>query len=198
MPNIIKNKNIFYLCVYCGASDNCNPIYSDAAVELGQLIGTQKLGLVYGGGRLGLMGLVANATLSHGGRVVGFIPQHLDGREGAHTGLSELYVVDTMHTRKMNMANYADMFVVMPGGFGTLDEFFEIFTWKQLNLHNKPIVLVNINGYWDTLLALIHHIIDEKFAKEDHRHIFQCVNSVEELIKCVNNYQAQDSKAQIR
>jgi uncharacterized protein (TIGR00730 family) len=176
-----------YLCVYCGASDRVNPVYRQSAVDLGRLIGQNKLGLVYGGGRLGLMGLVADSVLYHGGRAVGFIPEVLSEREGAHYGLTELHIVDSMHTRKKQMFERADIFVILPGGFGTLDEFFEIFTWRQLNLHQKPIVIVNIDGYWDSLIALIHRIIDEHFAKPEHRFIVNVVNSVEGVIDLIQN-----------
>ena len=171
-----------YLCVYCGASERADPIYRQSAIDMGKLIGENELGLVYGGGRLGLMGLVADAVLHHGGRAVGFIPEHLDDREGAHHGLTELHIVDTMHTRKMRMSELADMFVILPGGFGTLDEMFEILTWKQLNLHQKPIVVVNINGYWDPLVGLINRVVDSHFAKDEHRHFVKIVTRVEDVI----------------
>lgn len=171
-----------YLCVYCGASERVDPIYRQSAIDMGKLIGENELGLVYGGGRLGLMGLVADAVLHHGGRAVGFIPEHLDDREGAHHGLTELHIVDTMHTRKMRMSELADMFVILPGGFGTLDEMFEILTWKQLNLHQKPIVVVNINGYWDPLVGLIHKVVDSHFAKDEHRYFVKIVTRVEDVI----------------
>jgi hypothetical protein len=182
MTDIKKIQAMHFICVYCGASERADPIYRQSAIEMGRLIGENTLGLVYGGGRLGLMGLVADAVMNHGGKVVGFIPEHLDSREGAHRGLTELHIVDSMHTRKMNMARYADMFVVLPGGFGTLDELFEIITWRQLNLHNKPIVVVNINGYWDHLKTLFNTVIDEAFAHEEHRQIVQFVDSAEGAI----------------
>ncbi len=171
-----------YLCVYCGASERADPMYRQAAIDMGRVIGENKLGLVYGGGRLGLMGLVADAVLHHGGRAIGFIPEHLNDREGAHLGLTELHIVDTMHTRKKNMSEHADMFVVLPGGFGTLDEMFEIITWHQLKLHNKPIVLVNINHYWDPLVQLINTVVDKKFAHSEHRFIVKVVNNVNDVL----------------
>ena len=181
-----------YLCVYCGASERADPIYRQAAIDMGRLIGEHSLGLVYGGGRLGLMGLVADAVLNHGGRAIGFIPEHLDDREGAHHGLTELHIVDTMHTRKMRMSEHADMFVILPGGFGTLDEMFEIITWKQLNLHKKPIVIVNINGYWDPLVALIHKVVDSHFAHEEHRHYVKVVTCVDDVMVVAKQLKASE------
>lgn len=183
MSVILQRKQVGqFLCVYCGASERCDPIFRDAAVALGKAIGQNGFGLVYGGGRMGLMGLVATSTLEHGGKVIGFIPEHLDEREGAHPDLTELYIVDSMHTRKMNMATHADMFCVLPGGFGTLDELFEIITWRQLNLHQKPICVLNLNGYWDPLKHIINKVVDEKFAQDAHRHIVNFVESVDDAI----------------
>jgi uncharacterized protein (TIGR00730 family) len=171
-----------YLCVYCGASERADPIYRQAAIDMGRLIGQNQLGLVYGGGRMGLMGLVADAALENGGRVIGFTTEHLNDREGAHHGLTELHIVDTMHTRKMNMSEQADMFVILPGGFGTLDEMFEILTWKQLNFHSKPIVVVNINQYWDPLVDLYNKVFDSHFALDEHRGYIKVVSSVDEVM----------------
>lgn len=178
-----------FLCVYCGASERSDAVYQQSAVDMGKLIGKYQLGLVYGGGRMGLMGLIADAVLENGGRAVGFIPEHLDEREGAHHGLTELHIVDSMHTRKLRMSERADMFVILPGGFGTLDEMFEILTWKQLNIHKKPIVIVNINGYWDPLKILIDKVVDSQFAREEHRHFIKIVNSVDEVIAIANEFE---------
>jgi uncharacterized protein (TIGR00730 family) len=156
------------LCVYCGASEKSDDIYRQAAINLGTLIGKNKHGLVYGGGRLGLMGLVANSVLENGGKVIGFTTQLLDEREGAHPGLTELHIVDSMHTRKLKMSELADAFLILPGGFGTLDELFEIITWRQLNIHKKPIIILNINGYWGPLVNLMQQIIKEHFAHPEH------------------------------
>ncbi len=175
-----------FLCVYCGASQEAAPIYKNAAIELGALIGKNGYGLVYGGGRLGLMGLVADAAIDNGGVAVGYTTEHLDEREGAHPNLSELYVVDTMHTRKMRMSQKGDMFVILPGGFGTLDELFEIITWRQINLHHKPIVVVNVDGYWDPLKNLMDEIIDRKFAKQEHRTLVKFVSTPQEVIDYAN------------
>jgi uncharacterized protein (TIGR00730 family) len=167
------------VCVYCGASGSVDQVYKDAAAELGTTIGENGYGLVYGGGRLGLMGIVADHVIKAGGKATGFIPEHLDEREGAHSGLNELHIVDNMHTRKMRMSDMADVFVIAPGGYGTLDEFFEILTWRQLNLHQKPIVILNINNYWGSLIKLLHSVIDQGFAKQEHRQYVTVLDRVD-------------------
>jgi uncharacterized protein (TIGR00730 family) len=141
------------ICVFCGSSSGTDAIYSTAALELGRLIGTSRSTLVYGGGNVGLMGIVADATLAAGGEVVGVIPDFLLRREVAHHGITRLEVVESMHERKKRMADLSDAFVAMPGGWGTLDELAEILTWKQLGLIDSPIGLLNINAYFDHLLA---------------------------------------------
>lgn len=177
-------KNV---CVYCGASERADEVYKNAAIELGRLIGKNNLGLVYGGGRLGLMGIVASAVLENGGKVIGFTTEHLDEREGAHPGLTELHIVDTMHTRKFKMSELGDAFVILPGGFGTLDELFEIITWRQLNFHQKPIIILNINGYWEPLVSLIKQVIEYKFARPEHREFITVVNTVDEVLDFVKD-----------
>lgn len=167
------------ICVYCGASGRVADSYKTAARWLGLEIGHRGLGLVYGGGRVGLMGIVADAALDAGAPVVGIIPEHIQNLEIEHTGLTELHVVDSMHTRKRMMVERSDAFVVLPGGFGTLDETFEILTWKQLRLHDKPIVLVNMDGYWDPLLGLVEKLIHEGFARPEHRSLLRVVDTVE-------------------
>ena len=183
------------VCVYCG-HNNGEAIYQQAAQRLGKILATEGLELVYGGGKLGLMGIIADGVVDNGGRAVGFIPHHLDEFEGAHNGIQELHLVDSMHTRKMSMAERADAFVVLPGGFGTLDELFEIITWRQINLHDKPIIVVNVNNYWAKLLDLINHVIDHKFALPEHRHIVQFVASVEDVVPALRS--AHDPKVEFR
>ncbi len=177
-------KNV---CVYCGASEQLDEVYKNAAIELGRLIGKNSLGLVYGGGRLGLMGIVASAVLENGGEVIGFTTEHLDEREGAHSGLTELHIVDSMHTRKLKMSESGDVFVILPGGFGTLDELFEIITWRQLNLHQKPIIILNINGYWDPLVSLIKQVIQHKFARPEHEKLITVLNTVDEVLEFIKD-----------
>jgi len=152
------------LCVYCGSADAVDQRYRDAAGELGSRMAAGGIELVYGGGRNGLMGLIADAVLAGGGRVTGVIPVHLQQREVAHTGVSELIVVADMHQRKRVMAERADAFAVLPGGVGTLDETIEILSWRQLRLHDKPIFIVDVGGYWRPLAALLEHIAAANFA----------------------------------
>lgn len=157
-------EKIERLCVYCGSSDGADLRYGEAASELGAGLAARGIELVYGGGRNGLMGRVADAVMAGGGRVTGIIPVHLEHREVAHLGLSELVVVPDMHQRKRVMAERADAFAVLPGGVGTLDETIEILSWRQLGLHEKPIFIVDIGGYWSPLAALFEHIVASRFA----------------------------------
>ncbi|HXO01866.1 MAG TPA: TIGR00730 family Rossman fold protein [Stellaceae bacterium] len=152
------------LCVYCGSASGTDPRYREAASELGAGLAARGIQLIYGGGRNGLMGSVADAVLAGGGRVTGIIPVHLQHREVAHSGLSELIVVADMHQRKRVMAERADAFAVLPGGVGTLDEAVEILSWRQLGLHEKPLVIINIADYWSPLAVLFEHIVTSRFA----------------------------------
>jgi len=177
------------VCVYCGSSNRIDPKFLDAATELGRLMGEAGLKLIYGGGRVGLMGRVADGVLATGGNVVGIIPRHLHDREVAHPGVSELLVVDTMHERKQLMAEQADAFVVLPGGYGTLDEMFEIITWRQLGLHDKPLVLADLFGYWAPLAQLLDTIIDTGFAQPECRQLYRTVTSVAEILPALGEAQ---------
>lgn len=170
------------LCVFCGASAGSDPSHRAAAVRMGEILGRQGIQLVYGGGHIGMMGAVAESALAGGSRVVGIIPEHLTRTEKAFTEASQLIVVDSMHTRKRRMFDMADAFCVLPGGMGTMDEFFEILTWKQLRLHNKPIVVVNNAGYWDPLLRLADTIIASQFANRATARLFNAVDSVDEVL----------------
>ncbi len=169
------------ICVYCGSSGRVSERYRASAMRLGTLIAERGLELIYGGGRVGLMGLVADAALTAGGRVVGIIPDHIQALEVEHTGLTDLIVVDSMHSRKRLMFERSDAFVVLPGGLGTLDETFEIITWKQLALHDKPIVLVDDGGYWAPLRTLIDHLIATGFAREQNRRLYRFVDTVDDV-----------------
>ena len=151
------------LCVYCGSRAGSRDAYAQAARDVGRTIGERGWQLVYGGGDVGLMGLVADAALQAGARVVGVIPESLMRREVGHEGLHELHVVPTMHQRKQQMAERADAFVALPGGIGTLEELFEVWTWRQLGYHDQPIGLLNTAGYYDPLLAFMQHTLDEGF-----------------------------------
>ena len=177
------------VCIFCGSYKGTQPIYITAAHAMGRGLAQRGLGLVYGGGRVGLMGAVADGTLAGGGKAVGIIPQSLVDRELAHKGLSELHVVDSMHTRKAMMADIADAFIAMPGGFGTLDELFEIITWAQLGFHHKPIALLNIGGYFDTMLTFIEHMATEGFIKPEHRNAMLVKNQVDDLLDSLLTYQ---------
>jgi uncharacterized protein (TIGR00730 family) len=175
-------QNIRCLCVYCGSSGAVEVPYREAARELGGRCAAAGVELVFGGGRVGLMGLLADAALAANGKVTGIIPSHLRSAELAHPGVSELLVVGSMHERKRLMAERADAFAVLPGGIGTLDETFEIVSWRQLGLHDKPILLVDVGGYWAPLLALLEHIVDKGFARPQTRGLLRVVPSVSALM----------------
>ena len=157
------------VCVFAGSSHGVRPAYRAAAAALGTAVGVRRWGLVYGGAQVGLMGVVADAVLAAGGEVIGVLPTALDTTELAHGDLTALHVVDGMHQRKAMMADLADGFVALPGGLGTFDELFEIITWAQLELHAKPVVLFNADGYFDPLLALVDHAVREGFVRSRHR-----------------------------
>src|SRR5258708_17128787 len=169
------------LCVYCGASDQFDAAYREAAVELGDRLAGAGIELIYGGGGIGLMGRLADAVLLAGGRVTGIIPGHLHNREIGHHGVSELIVVGSMHERKQLMFERADAFAVLPGGLGTIEEAFEIITWKQLRLHDKPIVLVSVAGYWQRFGSLVDHVIDSCFPSRHVGSLFQVLRTVDPL-----------------
>jgi len=156
------------IAVFCGSSPGHNSVYTTATKKLGESMGEQGITLVYGAGNVGLMGVVADAVLSKDGKVIGTIPQFLVDKEVAHYGISELIITETMHERKQKMVDVAEGVIVLPGGIGTLDEFFEMFTWQQLGLHDKPIGILNVNGYYDHILAHIKHMVEEGFLKDFH------------------------------
>jgi uncharacterized protein (TIGR00730 family) len=170
------------LCVYCGGADPVLPEFEQIAHALGSLMAKNEFDLVYGGGRYGMMGALADSLLKNGGKGTGIVPEILRDLEGPMPGLTETFIVDTMHTRKKMMAKKADAFVILPGGYGTLDEFFEIVTWRKLGIHNKPIFIINPNHYWAPLLALIRHITDCGFTKPDFDELVHVFNNPQELI----------------
>lgn len=174
------------VCVYCGSS-NVDQIYKDAAIDTGEILAGEACRVIYGGGNVGLMGLVADTALKNGAEVVGIIPHHIEDREIGHEGLTELHVVDTMHERKQMMAERADAFVILPGGLGTLDEFFEIVTWKQLGLHDKPVVLVNVNNYWTRMIEAVDHIAGEGFMRATDRNLFIVVDKPGDIPQAIRN-----------
>jgi uncharacterized protein (TIGR00730 family) len=181
------------ICVYCGSSSDVAQSYKDAAVHLGREAGERGVEIIYGGGRVGLMGLVADAAIAAGGKVTGIIPSHILEMEVAHQTLTELIVVENMHQRKMMMFDRSEAFVILPGGLGTLDEAFEILTWKQLGLHRKPIVVANINGYWDGLLALVRHGVDEGFIRPRHARLFAEVDDIAAVLPALARAQGVDA-----
>ncbi len=162
-------RPISRLCVFCGASAGGDERYAADARALGAALAQRRITLIYGGGRAGLMGAVADAALAAGGQVIGIITRLLQNRELEHKGITSLHVVETMHERKMMMANLADAFIALPGGLGTLDELFEILAWAQLGIHAKPVGLLNTRGYYDSLLAFLDHVEHENFLRLQHR-----------------------------
>lgn len=156
------------VCVYCGSSPGFRPEYAEAARALGATMAEQGLALVYGGGKVGLMGIVADSVLAHGGTAIGVIPDALMQKEVGHRGLTELHVVRNMHERKQMMADRSDAFIAMPGGVGTFEELFETFTWAQLGYHDKPVGLLNVAGFYDGMLAFLSHAVGEGFLKQVH------------------------------
>ncbi len=158
-----------HICVYAGSSAGADEQFRDAAERLARAIVARGLGIVYGGGNIGLMGALADAALAAGGEVVGVIPEALLAKEVAHSGLTELHVVESMHVRKAQMADLARAFIALPGGIGTLEELVEVFTWTQLGLHAKPVAVLNVAGYWDGLLDLLDHAVTQRFLRGDHR-----------------------------
>jgi uncharacterized protein (TIGR00730 family) len=171
------------LCVFCGSSAGNRPEYRAAARRLGELLAGRGVGLVFGAGHIGLMGVLADAVLANGGEAVGVIPQALVDKELAHRGLTALHVVDTMHQRKALMADLADGFAALPGGYGTADEFFEVLTWAQLGLHARPTGLLNVAGFFDPLLAWVDQCVREGFLRPEHRDSLLVAGDPEELLE---------------
>jgi uncharacterized protein (TIGR00730 family) len=170
------------VCVFCGSSPGADPAYRQAATSLGHEIARRGLRLVYGGGNVGLMGVLADAALAAGGEVIGVIPRALQAREVGHRGLTDLVVVETMHDRKARMADLADAFVALPGGYGTFEEFCEVLTWTQLGVHAKPCGLLNVNGFYDPLLALFDRATAERFVKPQNRALVLTSTTAEGLL----------------
>ncbi|RMF12207.1 MAG: TIGR00730 family Rossman fold protein [Alphaproteobacteria bacterium] len=170
------------ICVYCGSRTGNDPRFSALAESFGALLARNGIRLVYGGGSVGLMGMAARSVLAHGGEVIGVIPEHLDHVEITQSGLSELHVVPNMHSRKHLMFELSDAFVSLPGSIGTLDETIEVITWKQLGLHDKPILLVNAERYWDPFDALIRHVVAAGFASNETRTLYTMVAGIEDVL----------------
>ncbi|MGF9979422.1 TIGR00730 family Rossman fold protein [Viridibacillus arvi] len=185
------------LAVFCGSSNGASDIYVEVAKKLGKELVKRDITLIYGGASVGVMGAVADAVLEAGGKVIGVMPSFLEKREISHKNLTELIVVDSMHDRKEKMAELADGFMALPGGPGTLEEFFEIFTWAQLGLHQKPCGLLNINHYYDPLIALFNHMSDEQFLHEKYRTMALVDVDPSGLLDQFNSYEAPTVKSYI-
>ena len=170
------------ICVYCGSSEGGDPVYADAAAALGRAMGSASIGLVYGGGSIGLMGIVARSVMTAGGHVTGIIPQFLREREVMLETAHELVVTGDMHERKRTMFDRADAFVALPGGIGTLEELVEIMTWAQLGQHRKPVLIANINGFWDPLVVLLRHMADEGFIRDGFEISYLVADRVEDVV----------------
>jgi uncharacterized protein (TIGR00730 family) len=178
------------VCVYAGSSPGSDPGYRAAAEELARVLVGRGIGVVYGGGNVGLMGVLADTALDLGGNVTGVIPTSLVDKEIAHSGLTELHVVGSMHERKATMAALSDAFVALPGGIGTIEELVEVFTWTQLGLHDKPCAILNANGYYDQLIAFLDHAVAERFLRREHRDLLVVAARPSELIELLERFEA--------
>jgi hypothetical protein len=173
------------VAVYCGSSDGTRPAYRAEAIALGAALAAAGLGLVYGGANIGLMGAVAGAALAGGAEVIGILPEVLSGREIAHSGLTRLEIVGTMHQRKARMVTLADAFIMLPGGYGTLDELFEIITWSQLKMHAKPCIVVNTLGYWNQMLEFLDTTVQAGFLKPENRALLQVAEDAKSAVDLI-------------
>lgn len=175
------------VCVYCGSHIGKNPNFPVLAEDIGRQIARHQWGLVYGGGKVGLMGKISTAALAEGGEVIGVIPTALKRAEVVHTGLTELYETSDMHSRKAKMEQLSDAFLILPGGFGTLDEFFEILTWRQLGIHQKPIIFLNTEGYFDGILKFAQHAVKTGFVAEENLSLFEVADNEAECIEMLES-----------
>ncbi len=179
------------ICVYCGSSSGFDPVYREAAADLGRILAGRGIGIVYGGGKVGLMGTLANAALAAGGEVIGIIPHHLIAMEVGHHNVTELIPVDSMHTRKHQMAEMSDAFVALPGGIGTAEELLEVFTWLQLGIQAKPVALLNTNSFFSHLLQFLDHMQESGFLKAEHREMLIVEQEPEILLQRLNDFVPQ-------
>lgn len=177
-----RSSSLQRVCVFCGSSPGADPRFMAAAKEVGSTLATHGIELVYGGANVGLMGALADSAMAAGGKVIGVMPRHLVGFEVAHTGLADLRIVDSMHERKALMAELSDAFIALPGGFGTLEETFEIVTWRQLGLHAKPVGLLNVAGYFDSLVSFLDRMVDERLLSPENRALLEVSESVGQLL----------------
>lgn len=184
-----ETKKIGSVCVYCGSADGVRSEYIEAAFQMGASLARLNLNLVYGAGKTGLMGAVADGALSEGGSVTGIVPVYLNSPQLIHAGLTQLEVVENIHLRKARMSELADAFIALPGGYGTFEELFETLTWAQIGLHQKPIGLLNVDGYFDPLLGLIQHALSERFIYDEHRTLLVSDSQPQQLIQKLLDYQ---------
>lgn len=178
------------ITVFCGSSFGSDEIYKEQATLLGQTLAKQNIQLIYGGANVGLMGAVADGVLKEGGKAIGVLPHFLQSKEIAHQNLTELILVETMHERKTKMNELCDGVIVLPGGYGTLEEFFEMITWAQLGLHKKPIAILNIDGFYDDLIKLVQKMVDKGFLKQINQEMLLVSDSIDALLEKMKNYQA--------
>lgn len=178
------------LCVFCGSSTGNDPAFCQAAQALGDALVHQQITLVYGGGNIGLMGVIADRVMQGGGRAIGVIPRQLQEKELAHHGITDLHVVGSMHQRKARMAELAEAFVAMPGGYGTIEEFAEVLTWSQLGLHTKPMGLLNVSGYFNHFLRFLDHAVDVRLLQLEHRRLVLESDHVDHLLEQMHDWQA--------
>lgn len=186
------------ICVFCGANFNGDPVLKQAVEQLAQVMAAQHITLVFGGGRVGVMGLLADAILAQGGKAVGVIPQFLMDKEVGHTGLTELHIVENMHQRKQMMNDLCDGIIMLPGGFGTLEEFFEVLTWLQLGLHHHPIGVLNVNGFYDFLLKQMDMMVEQRFLKPANRDLVITSADPVELVNLMSNFKVQPDEVWFR
>ncbi|MFC7513969.1 TIGR00730 family Rossman fold protein [Herbaspirillum sp. GCM10030257] len=179
------------LCVYCGSSAGASPVYAEAARRLAKVMVDNNIALVYGGGNVGLMGVIADEVLRLGGDATGIIPKALMDKEVGHHGLTRLHIVKDMHERKAMMAELSEGFVAMPGGIGTLEELFEVFTWSQLGFHEKPIGLLNVNGFYDGLIRFLEHVVQERFLRAEQASLLVHAPEPDALVELLKNYRPQ-------
>lgn len=186
------------ICIYCGSNPGRDPAFVTSARAVGKRLAKSGLDIVYGGGQVGLMGEVADAALEAGGRVIGVIPEFLALKEIAHLELTELYVVQSMHARKAKMAHLSDAFIALPGGIGTMEEMFEIWTWGQLGQHRKPVGLLNVHGYYDDLVAFLDKMADQNFLAADHRDSLMVAKRIDELLTAFRAYEAPPGDVRLK
>ena len=181
----LYRRKTMRIAIYCGSRMGNNPMYAEKAIELGTVLAQNGHDIVYGGSKIGLMGKVADAVLASGREVIGVMPTHLQKREIAHASLTEIHFVDSMHSRKAKMVDLSDAFIALPGGAGTLDEYFEVFTWAQIGLHEKPVILYNVNGFYDALLEHFNRMIEEGFIHANQKSLIHVATTAEEVLEII-------------